>query len=62
MTRMGEASTLTAEQVQHKLRLIAGLTASELHGWRFWLGKDREPFLGEIAALAARERELGARK
>lgn len=58
MTRMGEASTLTAEQIAHKLRLIAGLTAAEVHGWRFWLGRDREPFPGEIAALAEREREL----
>ncbi len=53
---------MTPAQITHKLRLIAGLTAPEIEGWNWWREFDkREPFPGEIAALAQRERELGVR-
>lgn len=50
---------MNAEQITHKLRLIAGLTAQEIEGWNWWREFDkREPFPGEIAALMAREKQL----
>ena len=52
---------MTPEQQALKLEMIASLTRTEIVGWRREIAQqDDRPFQGEIAALAARERILGA--
>ena len=49
---------MSAARIAVKLREISALSLAEIEGWRQIGLARRAPFEGELAALAAREKEL----
>ena len=63
MTRVTQApqrpsAPMSASQIAVKLHQISKLSLAEIEGWRQNGLSHRAPFDGELAALAAREKEL----